>query len=586
MPASFVQPISFGTPTDYSSDLDAIQRRMALSQALQGQALEPAQGNGGPMSWTQGAAKLAQAWASKKQEARGQEQMRALSQRYQGDYANTVRHGLSQLQGTPGSEDAAGNWTPAQAADPAGAMATFGAHPQAAQLMPVALQEMQRQRLIEALKRQGGGAAQAQPAPPQQATQAPMQYAGGQFQSQPSPPPAPAAPPMPQQQQGSVGGPAGGIPMEAWIQADPSGKLYMEQLAKDRAPINMRPGGTAYVPGQGPMYTAPQNGIQTQHTPQGPVASPVQGYQQTQAGLTASTAAAQAGGHEYGRAPYTTQTVQTAPNPTLMTNQQAVEQATNRPMPLPYGMSGGQGGGAPQQPQGPAVGGVVPTMGGRGRGVGLPLQDQGAGAEQREVGKSLGQYYDTHMQRAAKASIANRYLDNMEIAAQGIKTGKLAPAQSTVIQWGQALGLPISQEAKNAAGDIATLNSMAIKMAGEATRQSDAQPSQLQFLKILEATPGAMQTEQGFRGIVGYMRDLNNYDIAKMQAVEAWRNDPRHGGSAAGFEAAWPAMAARMPFVWNQTKTQNLKDISAGGAQPQQEQRNIKWSDLGRAGKR
>src|SRR3954462_3683141 len=121
MPASFVQPISFGTPTDYSSDLDAIQRRMALSQGLQGQALEPAQGNGGPMSWTQGAAKLAQAWASKKQEARGQEQMRALSQRYQGDYANTVRQGLSQLQGTPGSEDAAGNYTAPQAADPAAA---------------------------------------------------------------------------------------------------------------------------------------------------------------------------------------------------------------------------------------------------------------------------------------------------------------------------------------------------------------------------------------------------------------------------------------------------------------------------------
>lgn len=51
--------------------------------------------------------------------------------------------------------------------------------------------------------------------------------------------------------------------------------------------INVRPGGTVYNATAGrPEFVAPANGIQTQYGPQGPVASPVPGYNQAIAGVT------------------------------------------------------------------------------------------------------------------------------------------------------------------------------------------------------------------------------------------------------------------------------------------------------------
>lgn len=51
--------------------------------------------------------------------------------------------------------------------------------------------------------------------------------------------------PQPQAQQpdaSGLGGPAGGLPMEAWLAMDSTGGKYMEQLAKDNAPIVLRQG--------------------------------------------------------------------------------------------------------------------------------------------------------------------------------------------------------------------------------------------------------------------------------------------------------------------------------------------------------
>jgi len=181
------------------------------------------------------------------------------------------------------------------------------------------------------------------------------------------------------------------------------------------------------------------------------------------------------------------------------------------------------------------------------------LQDQGQAAEQKQYGKQLADYAGAVVNDAAKAAVANRYLDNMQLAARDINLGKLAPAQSAMTQWAQAFGIELPEEAKKSAGSIQALTSMAIKMAGTATRQSDAQPSQLQYFKILESMPNEQRTADGFQKIVAYLRDANNYSIAKAQALQQWQSD--HQGSASGFEAQWPAQAARIPFVWNQAQT-------------------------------
>lgn len=323
----------------------------------------------------------------------------------------------------------------------------------------------------------------------------------------------------------------------------------VNEANKPKPLMNMRPGGTAYDPNiNQPLFSAPAGGIQTQWGPQGPSQSLVPGAQ----GAMSSMAASQAGATEAGKAPYQLETLNTPGAPTLMTRQQAIEGATGQPMPVP---------GQPvQQPPQP-----LPVHPGVGRRPGMTLQDQGAGAEQRKFGEQLGEYTSTVMNDAAKAAVSNRYLDNMEMAAKDISLGKLAPAQSSLVQWAQAAGIPVSEDAKKEAGSVQALTSMAIKMAGQATRQADAQPSQLQYLKILESMPNAQRTQDGFNKITAYLRDANNYNVAKMQHLQQWRQT--HNGTAEGFEAAWPKIANGLPFVWNQQRrASDLKAIANDGA--------------------
>ena len=194
--------------------------------------------------------------------------------------------------------------------------------------------------------------------------------------------------------------------------------------------------------------------------------------------------------------------------------------------------------------------------------------------ESSEGGKKLADYSTTIMEDAAKSAVANRMLDNMEAASKDFKLGKIAPAQSALVQWAQAVGVPLTDEDKKSAGSIQALNSMAIKMAGTATRQSDAQPSQLQYFNILKSMPNIERSPEGFKAITGYMRDMNNYNIAKHGELVKWKS--AHNGSAAGFEAEWPNVSQQLPLVWNKPPPAGLQGGQGagggGGLTPQEQQ--------------
>jgi hypothetical protein len=81
------QPVSFTSPGfDYSADVASIDRKRKLAEALQAQSFQPIQAataNGiqTPVSWTQGLAKLAEAWASGKQEKAADKEQRELAEK-------------------------------------------------------------------------------------------------------------------------------------------------------------------------------------------------------------------------------------------------------------------------------------------------------------------------------------------------------------------------------------------------------------------------------------------------------------------------------------------------------------------------
>lgn len=439
-------PISNVSFQQGDQDVLAAERRRKLADALQAQSMQPIEtgvygGMVAPMSWTQGAAKLMEAYASKRQGEKADQELASAKQKQQMAMADALRRGSEAMRGTPASAGygGAGDFSdqPAQGPDMGAAMNIFASNPQTA---PIA-----------------SALAQAQiPKKPEPFTLKPDE-----------------------------------------VRYDANGKPITFGLPKEGGAFSLAPGHTRFDAAGKPIVTAPEDTT--------------------------------------GGKPYYT------PVPTA----DGVMSFNNR-----------TGKFEPVQPGTPVV-----------RSQDDPRL-QGRLKEGEHTGTEMGKYVGDVQADAAKAAISNRYLDNMQAASKDIALGKLAPAQSSLIQWAQAAGIPVSEEDKKAAGSIQALNSMAIKMAGQATRQSDAQPSQMQYFKILESMPNVSRTPEGFNSIMSYLRDANAYNIYKHEQLTQWRQ--AHGGSAEGFEAQWPKMADSLPLVWNQQKrATDLKNIAKDGAQPQ-----------------
>lgn len=271
--------VNFGSSAQinpYGIDLADIERRRALAQALQQQGTTPLGGTemAGQVaiqrSPFEGLAKLGQAYAGAQGQKRASEQERALGERYQSDLNSTLAQALQAGTGSSATtlpEGVQGPNMPAQAPDRARMAQILMQHPATQGIGAQQLvSDINRQALVAAL---GGGSPQSISAPPSASGQPAVGQSGQPTQSGPA-----------------VGGPAGGVPMAAWIQADPSGKSYMEQLAKDNAPVNVRPGGAIYQGGK-VVFNQPQvaPGINLNYGANGPSASPIPGMAQAQDSL-------------------------------------------------------------------------------------------------------------------------------------------------------------------------------------------------------------------------------------------------------------------------------------------------------------
>ena len=221
---------------EYSAQRSRIARKQALAQALQGQGMQPLETGrmaGGwaiPISPWEGAAKLAQTYVGGRAAAGAEKEQTELAKQSRADYQQMLAKVMAQM-GT----------------DPVGAIGTLSTHPRGGELLPLAMQQYQRQQLIKALGG-GQGAPQAAPAGPQ-----PGEGQGYGVVA----PQAPAQPAQP-----SLGGPAGGVPLEAWLAADPTGKAYLSAMAQGnqalggvqydqegRAFVTNKQGGMQYLPG-------------------------------------------------------------------------------------------------------------------------------------------------------------------------------------------------------------------------------------------------------------------------------------------------------------------------------------------------
>ena len=228
MPANFMGTQAATQINPYAVELQDIERRRRLAEALQQQGLQPMGGTemaGGwaiPRSPMEGVGKLAQALVGAYGQKRTKEEEQNVSNRYQAELSDTLGRALRAGTGSPATsetimdEEANGGIgapatinAPAVPPDRERMAAILMEHPGTAAVGQQQLvADMNRKALIAALRGEGQPVATDQPAQPGAPTQT------GRPQ---------------------IGGPAGGVPMEVWLQTDPTGKAYAEQLAKDYA---------------------------------------------------------------------------------------------------------------------------------------------------------------------------------------------------------------------------------------------------------------------------------------------------------------------------------------------------------------
>lgn len=546
-----VQNVGFANTT-YAADQAAIERQKQMAAILQQQALQQDGGTqviGGfavPQSGFAPLAKALQGMAAGGAQRKAAASEQALADKSRTDLSSVLMGAFGRPEiAQPSAELGGGPGAPAVAgADPQTQARLLLSHPQTAPLGMNLIQQQQqraeRERLLASiLGPQGGSQAPAGVAPgTAAATGAPWAQA---------PQAAPA-------QQGGLNPQV----MALLASGDPGlqaiGKAMQDKLMEDNKIIALRPGAPGIRQGSGAVVAQPTPAVPTGMglkvgADGGFSAYNVPGYAGAETAL-----------HNIDKPD--------APMVEIPTGKAGETLKLTQPEYLEFQRTGqppARLGGAPR-------GGV----GGGGRGLGVS-PGSAAQAEAKETGKELGQYTSKVQGDAANAAVSNRYLDTMEMAARDFTPGKLAPMQSSLIQWAQSMNLPLSEDDKKAAGSMQALASMAIKMAGQATRQADAQPSQLQYFKILESMPTEARTADGFNKIVAYLRDANNYSIAKQQNLQQWRQS--HGGSAEGFEAAWPTMAQKLPFVWNQgQRAADLKGIvGSTGPKPNTDALVDKW---------
>lgn len=345
---------TFTAPPDWQAQQADIQRRLAFAQGLQQQGLGDLDSSGStkmagqiaiPNSWTQGLAaalKMGVGAYQQKQLAGEQQGLYQSQQQVYGQAgkdlmdATTPRAAVPEQPPTTPNDDE-GNPNPPVAATPAYTPSMNDIGPAYAKYLaatgrndlaaPYMLQDAQRRMMMsQLLQPDGGGAAStpamAAPSSPagtaltqgaQQGDVGPTVTNAARMDSAPAPAPS-AAPAGATPDEPMIGGVPASL-AKRLMYADPTGKLLAEQQAalykQQQAPINVRQGGTVFMPGRGPIFSAPQGGIQTNYGPGGPTAAPVPGYNAALGGVV--------GAQEGAKLPFETVPMTNASGATIQT---------------------------------------------------------------------------------------------------------------------------------------------------------------------------------------------------------------------------------------------------------------------------
>lgn len=504
---SFMQPGAILAP-DLSVEQTKLQRQYELAQALRQMSLQNDVPQRGAYSWTQGAAKIAEALAARHMTKRADEKQLAVNQAY------ASRLG-SMFGGQPKGGDP--NSTPSQASDPS------------APLSGVPTQSPGASSPAQTPSPSGAGASSGPwslTGDPQQDmamyAMNPDKYGETVIASHAPVDMAKAV----QQAQAAMA--RGDI-------ATATALLQNVQKNNYIAPINGRPGSTIRDP-LNPSHVIGYDAPSIEGAfPIYEGGSPV-GYQQApgaQAAI-AGVAGAKAGATASAQAPYDLVTVTDAEGRSFQIPKSAVP-----------GVGGGQGGSAPggglngyYGKGAPAQGGGIPAgPGGIGVQTGIGPGQQSASTT---AGTNSANGFNEAIQGGVNAQNAMRTINNLMEAGKGLPTGPtsgtISDIKSGVNAISGAFGGPQvfdqSQIAKfdEMAKNAATLGDQLSSAAGGGT---DAR-----LHNALKSLPGSHYSPQAIQEVGNNLKGLQSAALARSQAAAAWQQ--LHGANSyPQFQQAW-----------------------------------------------
>jgi len=227
--------VNFNVSNPYQTQLDELTRRQKMAEMMQQQAFQPTErfSYGGIEARTSplsGLAKALQMYMGASSQKDIADERKAVGAKYQSDLVSTLGRANELAMGKPATPDQApitsvddeGNINPMVAGSPAvapnrqAAAMEYFKHPA---LQPMGMAEMQKNAQTERFLRAGNlGGQTPMPGTPSAAGSAAEKPIASVLTK--------------------FGQPAGGQPMAVWMEIDPSGKLYTEQLAKEFTEFN------------------------------------------------------------------------------------------------------------------------------------------------------------------------------------------------------------------------------------------------------------------------------------------------------------------------------------------------------------
>jgi hypothetical protein len=190
----------------------------------------------------------------------------------------------------------------------------------------------------------------------------------------------------------------------------------------------------------------------------------------------------------------------------------------------------------------------------------------GMNPEEEAYSKGLAEVLPKLATSAENARQQNFTLDSMRRESQSWRMGKWSDVENSAKQYMKSIANGLGYDSTPWDAKIADFESFK-KNAGTLTRQAVRETSPRaaaqEFILIQSQLPSADMSKGGFEQIATQFQAVNDYQIAKHQAGQAWRDQHK---TMDGFDASWNRAVTPSAFLVNrlaQTNPTELRSLKA-----------------------